>query len=121
MHSNTITFYRYCQVVVVALPSKDSFPEQDLYSVNAVTYLEASDSLVPYITAEFLASDFIKYQEFTVGDSTIFPALVTIDALKSQAKKYLNGPLTPKTRYTLFQRFFSDKVSVEIFLTKLIF
>ena len=100
-------------MIVHALTQDDSFPDRNLFSANAVTYLDASGSSVPYITAEFQSSDFEKYQDFTVGDRTIFPALSMLNNNKTQAKKYFNGPLTPNTRYTVFQRFLSDKVSLK--------
>ena len=96
---------RFCQVIVLSLPNGDSSPDENLFSANVVTYLDASGSSIPYITAEFETSDFEKYQHFTVGDSTIFLAPNTT---RKQAKKYFNGPLTPNTRYTVFQRFLSD-------------
>ncbi|CAB4008616.1 receptor-type tyrosine- phosphatase F-like [Paramuricea clavata] len=100
---------RFCQVLVLALSSDESFPGEHLFSAEAVTYLDASGSSIPYITAEFRASDFDKYQDFTVGDRVLFPALSMLNNNNSQAKKYFNGPLTPNTRYTVFQRFLSDK------------
>ena len=107
---NSIIF-RFCQVVVLSLPPEDNFSKYYLYSVKPGTYLDASDSSLPYITGEFRASDFEKYQDFAVGDGTIFPALSAFDTNKNQAKKYFNGPLSSKTRYTAFQRFLSDKVA----------
>jgi hypothetical protein len=98
-------------VLVLALSSDESFLGEHIFSAEAVTYLDASGSSIPYITAEFRASDFDRYQDFTVGDRAIFPALSMLNTNKSQAKKYFNGPLTPNTRYTVFQRFLSDKVS----------
>ena len=81
-----------------------------------MTFLEASGSPAPYIAGEFRASEFLQYQHFTVGDSKIYPALLTLNTKARPAKKYFNGPLTPNTRYTVFQRFFNEEVSfVDVF------
>ncbi|XP_028396302.1 uncharacterized protein LOC114520268 [Dendronephthya gigantea] len=100
---------KFCQVVVLALSSDGRIPNHDIYSLNPATYLDAADSSVPYIAAEFRASDFFKYQTFTVGNRSIYPALSSLNARGNEAKRFLNGPLAPNTSYTLFQRFLSDK------------
>jgi hypothetical protein len=102
--------------MVLSLPNDHSFPDQSIFSAKAATYLDSSGSPVPYITAEFQASDFEKYQDFTVGDSAVFSALSMFNTTRDQVEKYFNGPLTPNTRYTVFQRFLSDTVSFLYFL-----
>lgn len=102
--------------MVVLTLSDGIIPNHDFYSLDPLTYLDAADSPVPYIAAEFRASDVVKYQSFTVGNGSIFPALSTLNASQNKAKMFLNGPLTPNTSYTVFQRFLSHKVGLEEFL-----
>ena len=105
-------FYRICQVIVLALPSNDNLPDESIYNENLGTYLDGSSVSVPYITAEFWASDYEKYQNFILGDKTLFYGRSANDANRSQ--NYFNGPLTPNTRYTVFQRFLSREVSLRM-------
>ena len=97
---------------MMALSSDDSVPSRNsLYSRNPVTYLEASDSSTPlaYVAAEFSVSEFGNYKEFTVGDGELFTAVIQQPSNEA-VQKYLNGPLSPDTTYTVLQRFYSNKV-----------
>ena len=96
----------------MALPEGDSLTTKSSDLVQPVTYLEAAESLVPvpYIAAQFPASDFSKYSNFVLGDGKVYP--ISSENLKTHVgmKKYFNGPLSPNTRYTMVQKFYSKGV-----------
>ena len=119
--------FSYYQVIVreLATDNRDQpvlakRPEQ--YSVKEFyTYEEARNmkpQLVPYIAAEFRASDFDRYQSFVVGDGSR-TSKVPEDISSRRRKRaegpieYYNGPLEENTFYAVFQRAYVNKVSMK--------
>lgn len=96
----------------------ESYKAEDLH-----TYEEARNmkpQLVPYITAEFHASDFSRYQSFVVGDGSRSSKLS--EDISSRRRKreentieYYNGPLEENTFYAVFQRAYVNKVGIKVF------
>ena len=67
------------------------------------SYHDAKASTEPsYITAEFDVADFEKFREFTVGDGGY--------SLGVTGMKYFNGPLSPGSMYTIFEKFYNERV-----------
>lgn len=92
--------------VIIPDENPDDYPPEKMF-----TYVGAKQQkpdLVPYIAAQFPASDFTKYRLFKVGDGNNF----SIGARKRRdtTDQYFNGPLDPSTFYTMFQRAAINKV-----------
>ena len=119
--------FSYYQVIVRELATDNTdqpvrAKKPELYSVEEFnTYEEArkrKPQLVPYIAAEFRASDFDRYQSFVVGDGSR-TSKVSEDMLSRRRKReegpieYYNGPLEENTFYAVFQRAYVNKVSMK--------
>lgn len=119
--------FSYYQVIVreLATDNRDEpvrAQDPELYKVEDLyTYEEArkmKPQLVPYIAAEFHASDFDRYQSFVVGDGSR-SSKVSEDVLSRRRKReentieYYNGPLEENTFYAVFQRAYVNKVSIK--------
>lgn len=119
--------FSYYQVIVRELatdnkhqPVRAQDPErykaEDLYSYEEAR--EMKPQLVPYIAAEFHASDFYLYQNFVVGDGSR-SRKVSDNILNRRRKRdvstieYYNGPLEENTFYAVFQRAYVNKVSIK--------
>ena len=89
---------------------------KDLYSYEEARKMKPQ--LVPYIAAEFRASDFGRYQRFVVGDGSR-TSKVSEDVSSRRRKReentieYYNGPLEENTFYAVFQRAYINKVSLK--------
>ena len=118
---NSPLYSSYYQVIVIELATDnkdqpvraaepDSYKEEDLH-----TYEQARNKkpqLVPYIAAEFLASDFDHYQSFVVGDGERTPKVFSRRRRDDSTVEFYNGPLEENTFYAVFQRAYVNKVSL---------
>ena len=107
--------FRFCQIVLITLPNNASLPKSSQYLEDYNSYYDAQANALPsYIAAEFDVVDFEKYQEFTVGDGMVSLGVVGMAKYGTAVRKYFNGPLSPNTVYTLFQRFYDEQTLVYI-------
>ncbi|XP_068670555.1 receptor-type tyrosine-protein phosphatase F-like [Montipora foliosa] len=111
--SNEMGVVDYYQVIVrelatdntnkpVPLGSPDNFKPKDLF-----TYEEArrkKPELVPYIAAQFPASEFDQYKHFVVGAGKKASLQAKRRRRRRRDKEYYNGPLQENTYYAVFQR-----------------
>ncbi|KAL9967588.1 hypothetical protein ACROYT_G025850 [Oculina patagonica] len=114
---------RYYQVIVrelatdnkdqpVRASDPDSYREEDLYTYEKARKMKPQ--LVPYIAAEFRASDFHDYENFVVGDGQR-TSKVSNDILSRRRRRddsnieFYNGPLEENTFYAVFQRAYVNK------------
>ena len=108
-------FFRYCQIILITLQSNGSLPKLSEYLENYNSYHEAKASAQSsYIAAEFNIKDFKKFQEFTVGDGSTSSGVVGMSKYGPAVRKYFNGPLSPDTLYTVFQRFYTEQKLVYV-------
>ena len=97
----------------VPVQPPDYYKREDLY-----TYDEArkkKPTLVPYIAAEFNATDFDDYEIFTVGDSRRSSRAKNKTSRRrrnevNRAFEFFNGPLEGGTFYTVFLRAYVKEV-----------
>ena len=98
--------------ILLAQPP-DYYKREDLY-----TYDEArkkKPTLVPYIAAEFNATDVDDYEIFTVGDSRRSSRAKSKTSRRRRKEvnrsfEFFNGPLELETVYTLFLRAYVKEV-----------
>ena len=98
-----------------AVPAQppDYYKREDLY-----TYDEArkkKPTLVPYIAAEFNATDFDDYEIFTVGDSRRSSRAKNKTSRRRRKEvtrtfEFFNGPLEGGTLYAVFLRAYIKEV-----------
>ena len=97
----------------VPVQPPDYYKREDLY-----TYDEArkkKPTLVPYIAAEFNATDFDDYEIFTVGDSRRSSRAKNKTSRTGRKEvnrtfEFFNGPLEGGTFYAVFLRAYTKKV-----------
>lgn len=93
----------------------DTYKEEDLYTYEQAR--ERKPQLVPYIAAEFLASDFDSYQSFVVGNGERTSKVSSSIFSRRRRRRddstveFYNGPLEENTFYAVFQRAYVSKVS----------
>ena len=93
----------------VPLGPPDDVKPEDLY-----TYEEArrkKPELVPYIAAQFPASEFDQYKHFVVGAGKKASLQAKRRRRRRRDKEYYNGPLQENTFYAVFQRAYVSEVS----------
>ncbi|XP_028396303.1 uncharacterized protein LOC114520270 [Dendronephthya gigantea] len=92
---------RFIQIVVMTLSA--GLPKS--HPNNFKSYHDAKTTTEPsYITAEFDVADFKNFREFTVGDGGYSLGVIGM--------KYFNGPLSPGTMYTIFQKFYNEQLEL---------
>ena len=97
----------------VPVQPPDYYKREDLY-----TYDEArkrKPTLVPYIAAEFNATDFDDYEIFTVGDSRRSGRAKSKTSRRRRKEvnrplEFFNGPLEAGTLYAVFLRAYVKEV-----------
>ena len=101
--------------MLITLSNNGSFPKSSEYLDDYNSYHDAKASAQPsYIAAEFNIVDSEKYRDFTVGDGEISLGVVGMSKYGTAVRKYFNGPLSPDTMYTVFQRSYDEQDLVYI-------
>ena len=99
----------------------DSYKADDLYTYDEARKMKPQ--LVPYIAAQFSASEFDKYKSFVVGDGkrTGSKAKNVVSRRRRRrdgdsGSEFYNGALEENTFYAVFQRAYVTKVRFWEFL-----
>ena len=110
------SFSRFCQIVLITLPANGNLPKASQFLENHNSYYDAKASVQSssYIAAEFDIVEFEKYKEFAVGDGSVSLGVVGMSKYGTAVRKYFNGPLSPNTMYTIFERFYDETSLVYI-------
>ena len=90
----------------------DNYKAEDLYTYDQAR--KKKPKLVPYIAAQFSASDFDNYKFFVVGDGKRTSAVINDVSSRRRRRRstteFYNGPLQENTFYAVFQRAYVNKV-----------
>ena len=98
----------------VPAQNPDNYKADDLYTYDQARKMKPQ--LVPYIAAQFSASDFDQYKSFVVGDGKRTSSVAKDVSSRRRRRdsdsssEFYNGALQENTFYAVFQRAYVTKV-----------
>ena len=99
----------------------DTYKAEDLYTYDQARKMKPQ--LVPYIAAQFRASEFNQYKLFVVGGGDTSSDATDATSRRRRRRQtdsgsaFFNGPLEENTYYAVFQRAYVNKASLPSTLT----